>query len=69
MRTIEDSSCFPNCTSSYQLFQFYQLLLLLVELLVFDVQNHFEAVQLLFQVQSVGVSLSEPRESEDEGFR
>lgn len=60
---------FPICTSSYQLFQFHQLLLLLVELLGFDIQNHFEAVQLLFQVQSVGVSLSEPRESGDEGFR
>lgn len=45
------------CASSYQLFQFHQLLLLLVELLVFEIQNHFEAVQLLFQVQCVGVSL------------
>lgn len=58
MRTVEDNSYFHlQLTSSYQLFQFHQLLLLLVKLLVFDIQNHLEAVQLLLQEQSVRVSL------------
>lgn len=58
MRTVEDNSYFHlHLTSSYQLFQFHQLLLLLVKLLGFDIQNHLEAVQLLLQVQSVRVSL------------
>lgn len=58
MRTGEDNSYFHlHLTSYYQLFQFHQLLLLLVKLFVFDVQNHLEAVQLLLQVKSVRVSL------------
>lgn len=58
MRPVEDNSDFHlHLTSSYQLFQFHHLLLLLVKLLGFNVQDHLEAVQLLLQVQSVGVSL------------
>lgn len=57
-RIVEDNSYFHlQLTSSYQLFQFHQLLLLLVKLLVFDIQDHLEAVQLLLQEQSVRVSL------------
>lgn len=48
MRTVEDNSySHMHRTSSYQLFEFHHLLLLLVKLLGFDVQNHLEAVQLL----------------------
>ena len=43
--------------SSHQFVNFHQLLLLLVELFVFDIQHHFEAVQLLLQIQGVGVLL------------
>lgn len=58
MRTVEDNSYFHlHLSSPYQLFQLHQLFLLLVKLLVFDIQNHLEAVQLLLQVQSVRVSL------------
>lgn len=58
IRTVGDNNYSQlHLTSSNQLFQFHQLLLLLVKLLVFDIQNHLEAVQLLLQVQSVRVSL------------
>lgn len=45
---------------SHQLVQLHGHLLLLVQLLVLDVQHHFEALQLLLQVQSVGVLLRGP---------
>lgn len=46
--------------ASHQLVQLQRHLLLLVQLLVLDVQHHLEALQLLLQIQSVGVLLWGP---------
>lgn len=46
--------------ASHQLVELQRHLLLLVQLLVLDVQHHLEALQLLLQIQSVGVLLWGP---------
>lgn len=48
-------------SASHQLVQLHHHLLLLVQLLVLDVQHHFEALQLLLQIQSVGILLQGTR--------
>lgn len=46
--------------ASHQLVELQRHLLMLVQLLVLDVQHHLEALQLLLQIQSVGVLLWGP---------
>lgn len=47
-------------SAAHQLVELHGHLLMLVQLLVLDVQHHFEALQLLLQIQSVGVLLWGP---------
>ena len=42
---------------SYHFVHLHEFLVLLVELLVFDVQHHFKTLQLLLQIERVGVRL------------
>lgn len=42
---------------SHQFVHVHELLLLLVQLVVLDLQNHLQALQLLLQVERVGVLL------------
>lgn len=46
-----------TCLKSHQCRYLHHLLLLHVQLFVFDIQYHLEALQLLFQIQRVGVLL------------
>lgn len=47
-------------SGSHQFVHLHQLLLLLVELFVFDIQHHLETLQLLLQVEGVSVLLQRP---------
>lgn len=47
-------------SGSHQFVHLHQLLLLLVELFVFDIQHHLETLQLLLQVEGVSVLLQGP---------
>lgn len=49
------------CSNPHQFVYLHQLFLLLVELFVFDIQYHFEALQLLLQIQGVRVFLQGQR--------
>lgn len=51
------------CSDPHQFVYLHQLFLLLVELFVFDIQHHFEAFQLLLQIQGVRVFLQGQRNS------
>lgn len=59
------NACYPAriiiCFNPHQFVYLHQLFLLLVELFVFDIQHHFEALQLLLQIQGVRVFLQGQR--------